>query len=831
MEVLMRAALSGLRVIELAQGVAGSYCGKLFADLGSDVVKIEPADGDPVRHANGYAGAETAPAFMHYNTNKRSMVLAADSGVAADQLWSLLAHADLVIESRGHGALADFGLTWEAVHERRPELVVVALSGFGATGPYRDYLSSDIVEQAMSGTMLLQDTGQVPLRLPAHLGSCFTGNIAAVGALGALALVAAGGPGRVVDCSAVEGLATMPSRATFVLTHQYRGGAATDEVNANTETLIPTGVFPCADGYVGMMSTPQQLTEMLQVIDNPELTEAFSRPDAFVRPETKEILDAALYPWLFSHTRAEATAAAQAAGWPLAGVNSPAEVLAADHLHQRGFWVHSDDSRLGPTDLPGQPHRLTEGGWRFRRAAPELGEHTAEVQAEVAEAAERTRAARPVRHSETLPLEGVRVLDLTTVWSGPFATMLLADLGAEVIRIENPFVLPPTTKGYSARPTSTTNLGRFGSGYANPVPGRPDRPWNRHAMNNSTARNKLSATIDIRRPEGKELLMQLCEKADVFIENLKSYSLARMGISVSEMQARNPKLIILRLPPTGLSGDWAHYTGFGAQFDGLSGLLWICGHRDSDLTPSPATTYMDAATGPAAAFTALAALRYREDTGRGQVVELAQSENIINHLGEIYLEVQNGIEAVRMGNRDADRAPQGLYAGLGDNRWLAVSVGTDSEFAALATVIGAPELISDPRYLDVAARAEHHDELDELIGSWVAQHDITEAFHQLQAAGVPAAPLMDDTMFDNDPHIQARGWVRPLAATDVGTYRHPSHAYAGVPQAWRRGSPALGEDNEYVYKKILGVSDEDYARYSEMNLLAEDYLAPDGTPL
>jgi crotonobetainyl-CoA:carnitine CoA-transferase CaiB-like acyl-CoA transferase len=687
---------------------------------------------------------------------------------------------------------------------------------------------------------LLQGTDQTPLRLPAHIGSCFTASVAALGALAALALVEDGAPATRVDASAIEAYSTMPMRATYLLAHYYRGDAAIEPMNASSETLIPTGVFPCEDGYVGLMSTPQQLQEMLRVLDNPELTAAFARPDAFQRPETKEILDAALYPWLFSHTRAQATATAQAAGWPLAGVNAPSEVLAADHLHQRGFWVHADDPRVGPIDLPGPAHRFAEGGWRLRRLAPDKGEHTAEVLADPTQGTDRDTgtdrrtahgARRGGRSARSLPLEGIRVIDMTTVWSGPYATMLLADLGAEVIRVENPFVLPPTTKGYTARPLRTDNLGRLGSLYAPARAGRPDRPWNRHAMNNWSARNKLSCTIDIRQPAGMDLLMRLAEKSDVFIENLKSFSLARMGIRVSELQARNPGLIIVRLPPTGLSGDWAHYTGFGTQFDGLTGLLWVCGHRDTDLVTSPATTYMDAATGPAGAFATLAALRYRQATGRGQVVELAQSENILNHLGEMYVETQTGIDPIRMGNRDRNRAPQGLYRARGQNRWLAISIGNHREFTALADIIGAPELARDSRYADLAGRQERHDELDALIDVWAADRDATEAFHQLQAAGIPAAPLMDEQMFLDDQHVQARGWMQPLTSTDVGTHPHPGLAFRGVPQAWRRGSPGLGEDNKYVYQEILGVTDDEYLKYGEANIHSEDYLAPDGTPL
>ena len=846
----MRHLLSGIRVLELAEGIAGGYCGKMLADLGADVVKVEDPSGDPLRHGPGPVGPDghhRGGAFLHLNTNKRSTVLDPATRAGSDRLGRLAAGSHLVIESTGRGRLATWGLSWDELHERSPGTTVVSISGFGATGPYAGYRWDDLVVQAVSGFLLLQGRkDQDPVRVPGHLALCFVGNMAALGGLAAVTMAGSSGSGSFVDCAAVEALATVPMRQATLLAHEYRGRVPREPDQADSnETLIPTGVFPCGDGYMAMMSTPQQLNEMLDVLDDDDLRAAFARPDAWLRGETKEAVDAALYPWLFARTRAEATAAAQRAGWPLAGVNSPMEVLGADHLHQRGFWVHSDDPGAGSIDLPGPPCVFAEGGWALRRRAPVLGEHDAEIAAETevgavpgVEAGEEPPPPVPGAVSlsgasssgpATLPLEGIRVLDMTTVWSGPYATMLLADLGAEVIRVENPWVLPPTTKGYQARPAAG-NLGFLGSMYGPPAPGRPDRPWNRHAMNNSLARNKLSCSIDNRHPEGRELLLRLAECSDVFIDNFKASGLARLGIEVSELQARNPRLVIVRMPPTGTTGEWSGYTGFGAQFDGLTSLLWLCGHRGADLTESPATTYMDAASGPATAFATLAALRYREVTGRGQVVELAQSENVLNHLGDVFVDAQLGVQPERMGNRDRGRAPQGLYRCLGDGQWLAISVGDDDAWRALARVVGRPELGDDTRFGDLASRRARHDELDAIIASWAAELPLLDAFHVLQEAGVAAGPLLDDVLFTEDPQIRAREWLQPLESADVGTHLHPGFPYRGIPQAWRRGSPTLGEDNEYVYKRILGVSDEDYDRYRDEKILGEDYLDPLGQP-
>jgi crotonobetainyl-CoA:carnitine CoA-transferase CaiB-like acyl-CoA transferase len=829
----VRQLLSGVNVVELAEGIAGSYCGKLFADLGALVVKVEPPEGDALRHRPSAArdgdGLFRGGAFVHLNTNKHSVVADTSPGGRV-QVAGLLEQADLVIEETGRGRLRTWDMTWDSAHEAWPRLSVVSISGFGATGPYASYAWEDLVVQAMSGALVQPRSDDGPVRLPGHLGLCLVGNMAALAALAAVDTTASTGSGCFVDCAALEVLATLPARASTLLAYRYRGGEpAPDLVDAARETLIPGGVHPCADGFVSLMSTPQQLGELLDVLDDDALREAFAHPDAFERGETKEAMDAALYPWLLARTRAQATAEAQRGGWPLTGVNSPSEVLEAEHLAQRGFWVHTDDPAAGPVDLPRGPCRFGEGGWSLRRLAPALGEHDPLCSPSSGSPPPLPAVPSGAAPSPAPPLRGVRIVDLTTVWAGPYATMLLADLGAEVIRVENPWVLPPTTKGYEARPT-ISNPGFLGSLYGPGVPERPDRPWNRHAMNNSLARNKLSCTIDTRRPEGRALLLRLADRSDVIIDNFKAGVLARLGIHPDELRARNPRLVVVRMPATGLAGDWSGYTGFGAQFDGLTGMLWLCGPLDSELVSSPGTTYMDAASGPAAAFATVAALRYRARTGRGQFVEFDQSENILNHLGDVLVDCQLGVEPRRWGNRDPWRAPQGLYRCRGEDQWLAVSVSDDGAWHALARVIGREDLGRDPRFADLAGRRKHHDELDAAIAAWAAEQPPLHAFHTLQRAGVAAGPRLDDDMFAADPHLLDRQWQQPLHSLDVGAHLHAGLPYRGVPQAWRRGSPVLGEDNDYVFKEILDVPDAEFERYRRERILAEDYLNPHGEP-
>ncbi|HXY91280.1 MAG TPA: CoA transferase [Acidimicrobiia bacterium] len=813
----MRQALSDVRVLEVGTGVAAGWCGKVFADLGADVVKVEPPDGDSLRADRGM--------WAHLNTNKGSAAVEI-APAAAGTLRELLDGVDLVIETPGMRGLTDWAVAREDVIGGPRATSVLAITGFGTTGPYADYRWSDLVVQALSGAVVNDERG--PLKLPMSLGETAVGHTAALAGLAAVLRARATGVGAFVDCAAVEALASSPMRLSLYLGWEYSGHTATHQRTPNSsDTLLPIGIFPCADGYVAMMMTTQQLGEMLTVLDSDELRAAFARPDAFVRPETKEILDGVLYPWLLERTREEVTVAAQAGGWPLAPVNEPAELLAADHLHQRGFWVHAVDQQLGPVLLAGAPYRLTEGGWKLRRGAPRLDEST--PAAAPGWGVQSPAPAVAVGDPALPPLRGIRVVDLTNVWSGPYLTQLLGDLGAEVIRVESPRVFPPTTKGYAPRPEPQLLLGALAKLYAPAAPGQPDRPYNRHAMNNAVTRGKLSCTLDVRFPEQRELFMRLVAVSDVFVENLKSTTLHQMGIHETELLQANPRMIVLRLPPAGLSGDWAHYTGFGGQFDGLTSLAALLGHRGTTLMESPSTQHMDSVTGPAGAFATLAALHYRAATGRGQVIELAQSENVLTELGDVFVNLQLGVEPQRFGNRDPHRAPQGIYP-CADGRRLALTVVDDDAWRGLTGVLARSDLAKDNRLADHAGRWAAHDELDDAITAWAATVTADAAFHALQEARVAAAPCTEDATLATDPQLAAREWIRPLASRDVGTFNHLGHPFRGIPLVWERGAPVLGQDNEYVFKEILGVDDAEYDRFVAERVATEDYLDRDGRP-
>lgn len=422
----------------------------------------------------------------------------------------------------------------------------------------------------------------------------------------------------------------------------------------------------------------------------------------------------------------------------------------------------------------------------------------------------------------TLPLEGIRVLDLTVVWAGPYATQLLADLGAEVIRIESIHFYQNTTRGIMPRPPKelVPSMGPVGGGFPDADPG--DRPWNRHALFNQHARNKRSVTIDLTKPEGKEIFYELVSKSDVFVENNDYKTVFSLGIDYETLRQHKPDIIYVSSNGMGHTGPWRDFIGYGNQFEAIFGHTSIIGYADMDPSGAPQSVVADGAAGPGTAFAVLGALKHRQETGEGQYIDFAQGENVINILAEPYIDyAMNGRVAGPMGNREPIFAPQGCYPTNGDDEWIVITVASDEEWRRLAEVAGHPEWATDPRLAGFAGRWEHHDEIDRLLSEWTRGHTDTALFLMLQAAGVRAGHIMHEKHAYNDPHLNEAGFFVELTTSDTGTYRYPGPTWklSETPVEFWRGPVMLGEDNEYVYKTILGRSDGEYER-----LVAEGHI-------
>jgi len=427
----------------------------------------------------------------------------------------------------------------------------------------------------------------------------------------------------------------------------------------------------------------------------------------------------------------------------------------------------------------------------------------------------------------TLPLEGVRVVDLTVVWAGPFGTMLLADLGAEVIRVENINVWQTYTRGLMARPPKqvAAQYLPWTLGFPDREPGR--RPWNRAPLFNAHARNKRSCTIDLRQPKGKELFAKLVSISDVVYENNPPETMEKLGITYDYLRSIKPDIIYVQVPGYGATGPYRNYRALGVHLEGSIGHTLLRTYPDLDPSQTSAVYTGDYLAGAAGAFATLVAIHHRRRTGKGQHIDLAQAENAIAMLAQAYMDYAlNGRIQSSLGNRHPT-AVQGCYPCKeeGRDRWVVITIRDDRDWEAFCRALGNPPWTQDPKFADVTSRRRHQDELDQHIAAWTSQHTNYEVMHILQAHGVPAGAVMDAKDCYEDPHLRERGFFHELYQEDCGTHLYPGFLwrYSHTPMRIWRAPVRLGEDNEYVYKELLGVSDEEYRRLEAEGFLGMDY--------
>ena len=425
-----------------------------------------------------------------------------------------------------------------------------------------------------------------------------------------------------------------------------------------------------------------------------------------------------------------------------------------------------------------------------------------------------------------LPLEGLRVLEITVVWAGPYCGSFLADLGAEVIRVESTKTFVPLSRGAAPHPSQEVidNLPLYSGGVPGGIPG--ERPFNRSPMFNSHARNKRSVTVNLLDPGGREIFDRLVAISDVLVENNPTETMEKLGISYESLKAVKDDIIMLRMPAYGSTGPYRDFRAHGVHIEGVVGHTMLRGYEDTDPSYNTTVLMSDAAAGAQGAFAVLAALHHRKRTGQGQLVELGQAENVFPFLGEYYLDyLMNGRTHGPTGNRHPS-ALQNCYPCAGENRWVVITVYDNHQWRALCEIINAPDLAADPQLSDPAARHARQDEIDQRIAAWTRTQTPDSAMRALQQRGIPAGAVMNQADAFADPHIQSREFFQEAYQEDCGTHLYPGPLYkmSATPLGIRRGPVMFGQDNEYVYRELLGYSAEEYAALEAAGHIGTDYV-------
>jgi crotonobetainyl-CoA:carnitine CoA-transferase CaiB-like acyl-CoA transferase len=844
----MVAPLEGLRILDLTCDVAGPYATKILGDFGADVLKVEPPEGDPSRAFGPFPGDEPHPErsglFLHLNTNKRSITLDVTSESGAAEVRRLSEGVDVVIEDKPPGLADRWGWGWSALSAGRPELIMVSLTPFGQTGPYRDYRGSEITLQAIGGP--LHQTGHIerePLKLGGHVAHYHTGLTAAFAILTALRRVEAGGVGDYIDVSVYECQSGFRDRRTIMLTAAaYTGQAAR---RGGGVLRVGAGVRPCLDGYVNLQAGGVRMPLLLRLIGREDLLghPGLANNAVAVPPDLADEIEASYLIYLMTKTKREVVAEAQALGILGGAVLTIADLLDDPHYRDRGAWETIDHPHTGPLEYPGRPFIMSASPHPHPRRAPLLGEHNEAVLGAGSPASTGPDAApagaaapRPVAgaapapsRDAPLPLAGIRVADITVVWAGPNVTQLLAEWGAEVIRVEPVNRIQPSTRG--AERIYTLEQARAFAAQGQMLGAYPDfdpkhDPWNRVPAFNSHARNKKSMACDVMSPEGREAFLRLIEQSDVFVENNVPVTIDRAGITWEALREVNPRLVMLRMPAFGLSGPYRNYRAFGTHAEGMVGHHYLRGYTDADPSWTGEALTADGVNGVQGAVAVLMALRHRDRTGEGQQVELPLAEGFTPTLAEYILEyTMNRRDPPPQGNTHRWHAPHGIYPCAGEDRWIAIDVASDEEFRLLCGVLGQEELATDKRFATSEARRAARAELDATVGRLTERHEREPLFHALQQAGVTASPVRDELDALACPHLQDRRWFREIEMPRVGTHRYPGYLFKMLrtPDEVRLPPCKLGEHNEEIYRDLLGYSREEYERMIAAGLVGTSY--------
>ncbi len=778
------AALTGVHVLDLSYGIAGSYCAKLLAGVGAQVTKVEPPGGHPLRRwsASGSVGADGDPdgvLFRHLAGGQRSVVVDLERDDGRGQILDLVASADIVVESFPAGRLADLGMGPERLWEANRELTVVSITPFGHEGPRSGDPRSEFLLQAAMGALDGHGEGVAPLAVGGRLGEWATGTYAAVGALAARARTYRTGQGEQVDVSTLECL-TVTLLSYPTLFASFPGGSRTASF-----VMVP-GIEACKDGYVGLATiTVQQWHDVLAMIERTDLIA--TRPewnDQKVRQRELATVKAEIGPWFLGHTQAEILERAAAFRVPAAPISSGASVTGLPHVIARRLFRPNPRGQFPDPRPPFRSNRTTP---QPAEPAPRLGTHD---QAPVLGTLSKRPPNPPKNEVVELPLEGVRILDLTAFWAGPFATQYLATLGADVIKIES--VQRPDPMRFSVT-----------------VPPTTEQWYEQGSLFNAINLNKRGITLDLSRTAGQELFLRLVATADVVVENFTPRVMENFGLTYEVLQRVRSDIIMLRMPGWGLEGPWRDRPAFASTMEQASGIAWMTGRPDG---PPELPGLCDPLTGVHAAFAVLAALEERRRTGQGQQVELAMLDLAVNVAVEQVLEhAAYGHLVERQGNRGPAAAPQGVYPTV-DHAWLALAVGTDEEWQALCRVLVNVHLAEDVRLRHAIGRRSAHHHIDSEVARWSAGKTLDEALSELRRAGVPAEAVVSAYEIDQEPQMNSRGFWEDVWHPVVGTYRYPGWPMrlSGGPARWyRRPAPLFGQHNEEVLRGLLGLTDDE----------------------
>jgi crotonobetainyl-CoA:carnitine CoA-transferase CaiB-like acyl-CoA transferase len=804
--------LRGYRVVDFTDE-RGLLAGQILADLGADVIHVEPPGGSRARRRGPFVGdredAEGSLLWWAYARNQRSIVLDPEDDGDRRTLSRLLATADFLIESEAPGGMEARGLGYASLRHEHPGLIYVSISPYGSSGPKASVPATDLTLAAASGLLFMTgDADRPPVRVSvtdqSHL---FAGVEAALGALVASQYRLRTGRGQQVDVSAqqAENAATQSDALSAFVGDRYTTRSAGGLVYGGIRIRL---LYPAKDGFVSIAflfgaTIGAGTARLMKVIHEKGFCDAATRDKDWIG--YAELLTSGAEPlaefervkkiverFTLSMTKDELLQLAVQRNLLIAPVATIEDLLGSAQLAARDYFREHDRSGRA-LRYAGPFARFSRSPIAYHRSAPRVDEHGSEILQQIAAA--RVDSGRPASDlsAGARPLAGVKIVDLMWAVAGPTATRVLADHGATIVRVESPTRLDASR---TLRPFRGGKASAEGSALF-------------HTLNVG----KEMMTLDLASDAGREVFRDLVRWADVLAESFSPQVMAKLGFSYHELALLNPALIVLSTSLMGKTGPLNTYAGYGNMASAWCGFYEVAGWPDRD-PAGPWGAYTDFIGARYNAIAVLAALEHRERTGEGQHIDLSQAEASIHFLAPALLDYQvNGRIARRTGNRDPVMAPHGVYPVRGEDRWIAIAAADDEQWTALCRVLQwAP---SDDDFDTPAARRARAELLDEALARRTAGWSGPELEAGLQAAGVPAALVLNGEDVARDPQLAARGHFLSIPHPEGGTtaIEGPRALLSESPAIPGREVPTLGRDNDRILREILRY---DEARIAEL---------------
>lgn len=772
--------LEGLRVVDLADE-KGELTGRILADYGAEVIRVEPPEGARSRSIPPFYDGESLY-FAWRNANKKGLTLDLERGEDVDSLRGLVAKADVFIESAKPGHLAERGLDPSRLSIEFPQLISLSISDFGQTGPYRDWVATDATMTSIGG---MQFKAGIPEKPPL----LFPGAIAydAAGVMGAFATLCAvvqrhrTGHGQYIDLSVLESLAQTTDWSMANGSMMRAKGQVSAELRMGSGPMYT--IYQCKSGYVRLVIlSPRQWHAMREWLGDPEFLRDPAYDSFLGRMSIADALMVTIGDHFATMTHEEVSFEAQRRGIVCTPVLTPSEVLANEHFQSRGTFVDAEYA-------PGATGPVASGFWEldgerqgFRHRAPTVGEHDTERDTLWTDERERPRAPRP---QPALPLEGLRVLDFGIGGVGVETGRLFAEYGAEVLKIES-----RTYPDFMRVVMSTEMSASFAS----------------------SSRSKKGFGVNLKHERGLELIYELVKTADVVIENNSTGTMTEMGLGYEKLRELNPKIVMTSSQLLGSKGVWADWIGYGPSTQPIGGLVHLWNYTDQEFPAGSGAIFPDHLAGRLTCLVALAALVRRARTGEGGHGETAQAEAVIGVLGDKLLKAGLAPETVvPMGNRNERGAPWGTFPCAGTQQWVTITCRSDADWVNLRAAMGEPEWAKAPEYDAAAGRFAAQDAIEEKLAEWTSGQAPIEVTAVCQMMGVPAAPMMTSHDQASDPHYQARGYLRWIEQQDLGwmCMEGPGFRASGMSDVFIDSAPFLGEHTRAIARDVLGLGDEE----------------------